>query len=82
MTIIELKEKLIDKIRNTNDRELLNLIARAIQLEEQFEDIYVMSPGEIAAVEDGIKQIKNGQWVSHEEATKRIDEWLKKNYQA
>jgi len=82
LTIIELKEKLIDKIRNTNDRELLNLIARAIQLEEQFEDIYVMSPGEIAAVEDGIKQIKNGQWVSHEEATKRIDEWLKKNYQA
>ena len=61
---------------------MLNLIARAIQLEEQFEDIYVMSPGEIAAVEDGIKQIKNGQWVSHEEATKRIDEWLKKNYQA
>jgi predicted transcriptional regulator len=32
---------------------------------------------EKAAVEDGRNQIKNGQWLSHEDANKQIDEWLK-----
>ena len=42
------------------------------------EKIYVMSPEEIQAVEDGLQQFKNGQWITHEQANKEIDEWIKK----
>ena len=41
-------------------------------------EMYEMRPGEIEAVEDGIKQIENGQSLSHEEVNRQTAEWLKK----
>jgi hypothetical protein len=48
-----------------------------ITFEEQ--EIYEMSPEEVEAVNEDIQQIENGQWISHEEANRRIDGFLKKN---
>ena len=78
MTVIELKEKLIAEIRNTDNVELLDHLSDVIEFESNVGDIHVMSPGEIEAVNDGLEQFKKGQWVSHEEANREIDEWLKK----
>jgi gamma-glutamylcyclotransferase (GGCT)/AIG2-like uncharacterized protein YtfP len=79
MTVVEIKEKLIAQINSIDDEELLDSISRNVELELKIgTGTYVMSPEEIEAVEDGIAQIKNGQWVSHEEANREIDEWLKK----
>jgi predicted transcriptional regulator len=58
---------------------MLNQIARIVHFEEKFDEVYIMSPTEIEAVEDGIGQIENGQWITNEEANKRVDEWLKKD---
>jgi hypothetical protein len=73
----ELKKTLIEKIRNTNNEELLKKIARLFELEEELDEIYVMSSGEAEAVEDGLQQLKNGQRISHEEVKRQVDEWLK-----
>jgi predicted transcriptional regulator len=78
LTDIELKEKLIAKISSTEDSELLSEISRLIDLEEQMEDVYQLSPEETNAVNEGLDQIKNGLYFSHEESNKRADEWLKK----
>jgi hypothetical protein len=77
-TEIELKEKLIEKINSTDDVELLKELLLVIDFESKSEDVYEMSPGEIEAVNEGLKQFKNGQWITHEESNKRVDEWLKK----
>ncbi|CAN5515065.1 hypothetical protein BH09BAC6_BH09BAC6_06660 [soil metagenome] len=78
MTVIELKAKLIEKINNTNDYELLDHISEVFEFESRVDETYEMSPGEIEAVNEGLEQIKNGQWLSHEEANSQVAEWLKK----
>jgi predicted transcriptional regulator len=77
MTVIELKEKLIAKIKETNDEQLLEHISDIIEYEHNGE-IHVMSEGEIEAVREGLEQIKNGQCISNEEANRQVEEWLKK----
>lgn len=74
MTAIELKEKLIAKIRNTEDEELLDQIARLIDFESN--EVYEMSQREIDAVKEGLAQLNSGQWITNEEANKRADKWL------
>ena len=73
---VEIREKLIEKIRNIEDEELLEHISDLIDFESN--EMYEMRPGEIEAVEDGIKQIENGQSLSHEEVKRQTAEWLKK----
>ena len=73
---VEIREKLIEKIRNIEDEELLEHISDLIDFESN--EIYEMSPGEIEAVKEGLEQLKNGQWISHEESNNHVDEWLKK----
>jgi predicted transcriptional regulator len=72
-----LKKQLIKRIRDVDNGEMLNQIARLVHFEEKFDEVYIMSPAEIEAEEDGIRQIENGQWMSNEEANKHIDEWFK-----
>ena len=74
----ELKEKLIEKINNTNDVELLEELLSLFDLESNTDEMYKLGPEEEEAVNEGIDQLKNGLFVSNEESNRRIDEWLKK----
>jgi len=78
MTVVELKEKLIEKIRVTDNEELLDHIANIFEFEYNTDEVHVMSPEEIEAVKEGLAQLDSGQWITNEEANKRADEWLKK----
>ncbi|MDQ3682381.1 MAG: hypothetical protein M3352_04815 [Bacteroidota bacterium] len=71
----DLKEKLINKIRQTEDEALLEEISQLIQLQEP-ETIYTLNNDQKRAVQEGKDQIKNNQFFSNEEADKNIDEWL------
>ena len=77
-TGIELKEKLIEKINSTDDVDLLRQLSLVIEFESNSEEIYRLSPEEIAAVKDGISQIDSGQFFSNEEANKIFDKCLGK----
>jgi len=76
LTDIELKEKLIARINDTDDSELLNQISRLIDLESQADEVYKLSPDELNAVNDGINQIDNGMFFTNEEARKIFDKCL------
>jgi len=75
----ELKEKLIAQINDTDNDELLSEISTMLYVESKsVNGVYQMSEGEREAVDVGLEQFKNGQWITHEESNKRADEWLKK----
>lgn len=76
MTVIELKEKLIAKINSTNDEELLDQISHVIDLEEQIDGFYKLSPDELNAVKDGIEQIESGFFFTNDEVNKLTDRCL------
>jgi predicted transcriptional regulator len=79
MSTAELKEKLIAQINSTDNDELLSEISTMLYIESKsVNGVYQMSEAEREAVEDGLNQIKNGQWISNEEANRQIEEWLRK----
>ena len=43
----QLKKQLIKRIRDVDNGEMLNQIARIVGLEAKFDEIYIMSPEEI-----------------------------------
>ena len=72
MSTAELKEKLIAQINNIDNDELLNEISTMLYVESKsLNGVYQMSEAEIEAVEEGIKQIQNGQSLSHEEVKRQ-----------
>ena len=79
MSTAELKEKLIAQINNTDNDELLSEISTLLYVESKsVNGVYQMSEAEREAVEDGLNQFKNGQWITNEEASKHAEEWLYK----
>ncbi|MDP2887944.1 MAG: hypothetical protein Q8P34_03135 [Bacteroidota bacterium] len=78
MTVRELKKKLIGKIDQSEDSELLEEMYRLIANEESDSSIYELSEEQIRAVEEGQLQYKNGQFLTDKQADKDIEEWLDK----
>lgn len=72
-----LKDKLISKIKETNDPVILEEVSRLFELQEP-ESIYHLNEEQKKAIDEAKEQIKNGQTLSEEQADKDTDEWLKK----
>ncbi len=73
MTAIELKSRLIDKINTITDEALLNDLLGFVE-----EGVFHFSDAHKTAVNEAIKQIDNGEFVTHEFAKKDIETWLNK----
>ena len=78
MSTVEFREKLMEKINGIEDEIVLHEIADLIDFEVESDDLYVLSPGEVEAVKDGIDQIERGMAISNEEARKIFDKCLGK----
>jgi predicted transcriptional regulator len=78
MTVVELKEKLIEKINGLDNENALTRIGWMIDIEGILDNHYEMSPDEEEAVKKGLDDLDTGRWISNEEANKRADEWLRK----
>ena len=72
----KLQEILIQKISSTKDERILQEINRLLETGIE-EDVYQLSPEQLAGIEESKEQIKNGQYLSHEDASKETEEWLK-----
>jgi hypothetical protein len=71
----DLKDKLIDKIRETKNEYLLEEISHLFELQEP-ETKYHLNQDQKKAIEEGREQIKNDQFLTDDDANKDIDEWL------
>ena len=78
MSTKELKKKLIEKIEKTESNELLAEAYRLLELETEDIEICTLSEEQRSAVEEGREQIKDGKFLTNDEANREIDEWLGK----
>ena len=77
MSTSELKKRLIDKIKETDNNNLLEEAFRLLQLESEDIEAYKLSEDQKNAVNEARQQIKNGQFLTDDEGNKDIDEWLR-----
>ena len=78
MSTPELKKRLIDKIRRTKDPAILEEAYRLLEIETEDLGIYNLTDDQKSAIEEAQKQIKEGKFLTDDQANKDIDEWLKK----
>jgi len=73
----DIKEKLINKIKETNDPLLLEEISALFELQEP-ESVYEVNDAQKKKIEEAREQIRNKQTLSGKQADKDTDEWLNK----
>jgi hypothetical protein len=78
MSTVELKNRLIEKIQNSENSSLLEEACRLFELEAKSLEIYVLSESQLDAVNEAREQIKTGKYLTSDQADKEIDEWLSK----
>jgi len=78
MTTIELKNKVISKINQLNDDEILEEVYKILYSNFDDNEIYQLSDNHIIAIEKAKAQIERGEYITNEKANKEIDEWLNK----
>ena len=77
MAHLSLKDKIISKIRETDDPALLEEVSRLFEIQES-ESIYPVNEEQKKAIGEAQDQIRNNQTLTDDQADKDIDEWLKK----
>jgi hypothetical protein len=78
LSTIELRKKLIDKIKITENRTLLEEALRLLALESDDSEIYDLSTHQISAVQEAQAQLKIGKLLTDDQANQEIDEWFGK----
>lgn len=73
-----LKEKLISKIQNIENEDILNEVYRLLEIESDDLESYSLSDEQISVVNEAKEQINKGQFLTHEEAQLKINQWLNK----
>lgn len=70
-----LKDKLINKIKEINDPAILEEVSNLCELHEP-ETVYHTNSQQKTAIEETKDQIKNKQTLTNEQAGNNIDKWL------
>jgi hypothetical protein len=70
-----IKEKLINKIKEATDTSILEEVADIFEFSED-EGIYEVNAGQRKAIEEARVQIQNKQILTDEQANDKTDEWL------
>ena len=78
MSTVELRKKLIEKIKKTENGELLEEAYRLLELETEDIEIYKLTEEQRDAISEGRLQIKSGKSLTDDQANNEIDEWLDK----
>lgn len=76
MTVLELKKRIIGKIKNSEDSELLEEVYRLMNTDDEDSKVYVLSEEQKSVVEEAIKQLDNGEFLSGEESDVEVKKWL------
>jgi hypothetical protein len=78
MKTIEIKKKLINEIKLSKNKYLLEEFYRFINLENEIQETYKLNTAQNNAVSEAREQIKNGECLTNEQANQEIEEWLNK----
>ena len=78
MTTQELKHKIIEKVNQLQDEDLLNDLIRIIDDTADDDKIYRLSEKHKKAVTDAVKEIEKGNYLTGEQSNMQANEWLNK----
>lgn len=78
MTTKELRNKVIGKINQIDDEEVLNEIYRMLDDTNHDEEIFQLSENHKRAIEEGKSQIESGQFLTNKQVNQEIGKWLNK----
>lgn len=73
MNIQSLKKQLINFINNIEDIEYLEGLN---QLVKDKDEIYILSKEQESAINEGLKDIEEGKYITDEVLNKEINQWL------
>ena len=77
MSTVELRKRLIEKIQKIQDDRILEEAFRLLELETMEDiEVYKLNYDQKKAISEAREQIRNGQFLTEEQANKEIDEWL------
>jgi hypothetical protein len=76
MKNIELKSKLLEEIKNSEDYQVLEEVYKLLNLESESFEVFKFSERQEKSILKAKQQIKNGDFLTEEEANKEIDKWL------
>ena len=77
MVTEEYKNRLIEKIKSIDDKDIIDEIYRLLEVD--FDDtVYVTNEKQKAEIAEARKQIENGEGIDSEEVFKKMRKWLKK----
>lgn len=77
MTITEIKKSIIDKVNEVNDDRILEEAYRILQMTSVEKKGYVFSKLQRASLDAIDLEMDEGDFVTHEQSEKDLDEWLK-----
>lgn len=78
MSTVELRKRLIDQIQKTENRNLLEEASRLLELEAENIEIYKLTDEQRKVVNEGRQQLKEGKYLTDDQANQETDEWLNK----
>ena len=77
MVTDEHKNRLIEKIKSIDDKDIIDEIYRLLKVD--FDDtVYVTNEKQKAEIAEARKQIENGEGIDSKEVFKKMRKWLKK----
>jgi hypothetical protein len=78
MKTVEIKKRLIQEIKLSSNKNLLEEFYNYLNQENKTQEDYKLSEEQNFAIKEARNQIKNGDYLSNEEADQEIEEWLNK----
>lgn len=76
MSKLDIKEKLIEEIKQVDNVHLLEVLYD-ILTNEAGEKVYILNEEQITAIEEAREQYKKGEIFTNEEVDRETEEWLK-----
>jgi len=78
MTTKELRNKVIGKINQIDDEEVLNEIYRMLDDANHDDEVFQLSEDHKKAIEEAKSQIEKGEFLTNKQANQEIGKWLNK----
>ena len=75
MQLVELQNRIIRLVLDTNDEMLLKTLDSILE-QKRISSSYVLSDVELRLIEERLSQYKTGNFLSNDDVEKDIDQWL------
>ena len=73
-----MRQQLIEKIKTTKDDNILEEVYRILEVGTMEIDQIVLSNEQKGFIDEGLRDIEKGNYLSNEDANTEIEKWLRK----